>query len=245
MNDIEMLKKIIAEGKRIVFFGGAGVSCASGIPDFRGSAGLYTSQNEEYDAPPEVMLHINYAKTNPRAFFSYYRKNMVYPEAKPNEAHKALASLERAGKLQAVITQNIDGLHQLAGSRNVLELHGSVLRNYCGRCGTRYSLDYVMEADDVPKCGKCGGTVRPDVVLYGEGLDEDVFTQAQRAIYTADVLIVGGTSLTVNPAASLVRFYGGKHFIIINKTPTPYDGYAELVIREPIEKVLAEAAKGI
>ena len=245
MNDIEKLKKIIAEGKRIVFFGGAGVSTASGIPDFRGSSGLYTEAGEEYDAPPEVMLHINYARRKPREFYSYYRKNMVYADAKPNEAHKALAALERAGKLAAVVTQNIDGLHGLAGNRNVLELHGSVLRNYCARCGEKYSLEYIMAAKDVPKCEKCGGIVRPDVVLYGEGLDMDVFERAERAIYTADVLIVGGTSLTVNPAASLVNLYHGEHFIIINKSATPYDDYADMVIREPIENVLKEATKDI
>ena len=245
MTEKEKLKKIIAEGKRIVFFGGAGVSCASGIPDFRGSSGLYTEAGGEYDAPPEVMLHINYAKRKPKEFYSYYKKNMIYPAAKPNDAHKALARLERGGKLSAVVTQNIDGLHQLAGSRNVLELHGSTLRNYCARCGEKYSLEYIMASSDVPKCKKCGGIVRPDVVLYGDGLDEEVFARAEREIYLADVLIVGGTSLTVNPAASLVNMYGGNNFIIINKTPTPYDRYADMVIREPIEEVLREATEGI
>lgn len=244
MNDIKKLKKIVSEAERIVFFGGAGVSCASGIPDFRSSSGLY-SERDKYGEAPEKILHINYAQRNPELFYEYYKENMVYPDAKPNEAHFALARLERAGKLRGVITQNIDGLHQLAGSRNVMELHGSVLRNYCGRCGEDYSLDYVMSAENVPICKKCGGIVRPDVVLYGEGLDEAVFMQAQNAIRSADVLIVGGTSLTVHPAASLVHAYGGDHFIIINKTPTPYDEYAELVIREPIEKVLAEATEGI
>ena len=245
MNDIEKLKKIIAEGKRIVFFGGAGVSTASGIPDFRGSKGLYTEAGDEYDAPPEVMLHINYAQRKPKEFYSYYKKNMVYSGAKPNEAHKALARLEAAGKLTAVVTQNIDGLHQLAGSRNVLELHGSTLRNYCARCGEKYPLEYIMASSDVPKCKKCGGIVRPDVVLYGEGLDMKVFERAEEAIYYADVLIVGGTSLTVNPAASLVNLYVGEHFIIINKTSTPYDRYAEMVIREPVEEVLRAATEGI
>ena len=238
MNDIEKLKKIIAEGKRIVFFGGAGVSCASGIPDFRGSKGLYKEQKKEYDAPPEAMLHISYMQRNPGAFYDYYKNNMLYPDAEPNGAHRALARLEAAGKLTAVVTQNIDGLHQLADSRNVLELHGSVLRNYCVRCAENYPLEHILAADGVPKCEKCGGIVRPDVVLYGEGLDMNVFERAEEAIYNADVLIVGGTSLTVNPAASLVHLYRGKHFIIINKTATPYDDYAEMVIREPIEEVL-------
>ena len=244
MNERERLKIIITEGKNIVFFGGAGVSCASGIPDFRGSEGLYKAKTA-YGATPEEMLHISYMRRNPRAFYDYYKSNMIYADAVPNAAHKALAHLERAGKLSAVITQNIDGLHQLAGSRNVLELHGSVLRNYCMRCGQEYPLEYITAADGVPKCTECGGIVRPDVVLYGEGLDDDVFARAEDAIYNADVLIVGGTSLTVNPAAFLVTLYRGDHFIIINKTPTPYDAYAEMIIREPIEEVLAEATQDI
>ncbi len=244
MNGIERLKKIIAESENIVFFGGAGVSCASGIPDFRSSDGLYSAETE-YGEAPEEMLHIRYMQRKPKEFFEYYKSNMLYADAKPNAAHKALAELERAGKLRAVVTQNIDGLHQQAGSRNVYELHGSVARNYCMRCGCDYPLEHVINSPSVPKCRECGGIVRPDVVLYGEGLDGFVFAAAERAIAEADVLIVGGTSLTVNPAASLVAYFGGKHFIIINKTPTPYDSYAEMVIREPIEKVLAEAVKGI
>ena len=237
MNDIEKLKKIVKEAKRIVFFGGAGVSVPSGIPDFRGSGGLYTDPHG-CEVPPEVILSIDYAKDNPEAFYDYYKKNMVYPDAKPNGAHKALAKLEKEGKLAAVVTQNIDGLHTDAGSETVYELHGSVLKNYCVKCGRKYPLSYVMESEGVPKCKKCGSTVRPDVVLYGEGLDAQTMTYASRAIYLADVLIVGGTSLTVNPAASLVNMYGGEHFIIINKSLTPYDRYAELVIRESIDTVL-------
>ena len=237
MNDIEKLKKIVKEAKRIVFFGGAGVSVPSGIPDFRGSGGHYTDPHG-CEVPPEVILSIDYAKDNPEAFYDYYKKNMVYPDAKPNGAHKALAKLEKEGKLSAVVTQNIDGLHTDAGSETVYELHGSVLKNYCVKCGRKYPLSYVMESEGVPKCKKCGSTVRPDVVLYGEGLDAQTMTYASRAIYLADVLIVGGTSLTVNPAASLVNMYGGEHFIIINNSPTPYDRYAELVIRESIDTVL-------
>ena len=227
-NDIEKLKKIVKEAKRIVFFGGAGVSVPSGIPDFRGSGGLYTDPHGG-EVPPEVILSIDYAKDNPEAFYGYYKKNMVYPDAKPNGAHKALAKLEKEGKLSAVVTQNIDGLHTDAGSEMVYELHGSVLKNYCVKCGRKYPLSYVMESEGVPKCEKCGSTVRPDVVLYGEGLDAQTMTYASRAIYLADVLIVGGTSLTVNPAASLGNMYGGEHFIIINKfTNTSYSISAHL-----------------
>ena len=244
MNETEKLKKIIAESENIVFFGGAGVSCASGIPDFRSSSGLYSCETEHGESPEEI-LHIRYLQRKPAEFFRYYKSNMLYPDAKPNEAHRALAALEKTGKLRAVVTQNIDGLHQAAGSRTVYELHGSVARNYCVRCGCEHSPEYVINSPSVPKCSKCGGIVRPDVVLYGEGLDGYVFSAAERAIAEADVLIVGGTSLTVNPAASLVAYFGGKHFIIINKTPTPYDDYAEMVIREPIEEVLAEAVEDI
>ena len=244
MNDIEKLEKIISESENIVFFGGAGVSCASGIPDFRGNNGLYNGKND-CGATPEEILHISYMQKNPKAFYEYYKSNMIYPNAKPNAAHTALAKLEKAGKLRAVVTQNIDGLHQRAGSHNVFELHGTVEHNYCIRCGYEYLLDHIINAPLVPKCSYCGGMVRPDVVLYGEGLDGYVFKGAARAISEADVLIVGGTSLTVNPAASLVNYYGGEHLIIINNTPTPYDIYAEIVIGEPIEKVLSEAVKNI
>lgn len=238
MTDIEKLKKIVKKAKNIVFFGGAGVSTSSGIPDFRGTGGLYTDADGD-DIPPELILSIDYAKNNTEKFYEYYKNNMIYPDAKPNGAHIALAKLEKAGKLSAVITQNIDGLHTEAGSKNVLELHGSVLKNYCVNCGKAHSLEYVMQSEGVPTCELCGAKVRPDVVLYGEGLDEDTMMEAGEAIYNADVLIVGGTSLTVNPAASFVRLYRGDHLIIINKTPTPYDCYAELIIRDPIDEVLS------
>jgi NAD-dependent deacetylase len=244
MNELDIVKSIVDEAERVVFFGGAGVSCASGIPDFRSSDGLYSAETEHGERPEE-MLHISYLQRKPKEFFEYYKSSMLYPDAKPNAAHKALAKLEKMGKLRAVVTQNIDGLHGEAGSGTVYELHGSVARNYCIHCGSEHSLEYVVNSPSVPKCGKCGGIVRPDVVLYGEGLDGYVFAAAERAIASADVLIVGGTSLTVNPAASLVAYFGGEHFIIINKTPTPYDLYAEMIIREPIEEVLAEAVEGI
>ena len=187
--------------------------------------------------PPEKILSIGYFNEFPREFYRYYKKNMIYPKAEPNAAHIALARLEKEGKLSAVVTQNIDGLHQKAGSQNVMELHGSCLRNYCVKCGKKYDIDYVLQSDGLPLC-TCGGIVRPDVVLYGEGLDGYTWTRAENAIYNADVLIVGGTSLTVYPAASLVDNYKGSHLVIINKSTTPYDRYAQLVIREPIGETL-------
>jgi NAD-dependent deacetylase len=239
MNDIQEIKKIISEAENIVFFGGAGVSTDSGIPDFRGNGGLYTDV-EEFDEEPETILSATYLHRYPSRFYRYYRNHMVYPYAEPNDAHYALARLEEQGKLSAVITQNIDGLHQAAGSRNVIELHGSTRKNYCIRCGKQYGLSYVLEFDDIPRCSECNAVVRPDVVLYGESLDNEAFSRAEEAIYTADVLIVGGTSLTVFPAASLVDEFVGEHLIIINKSPTPYDEYAEYVIREPISEVMEE-----
>ena len=230
------LRNIIKEAKKIVFFGGAGVSKGSGIPDFRGTGGLYTQGG--YSESPEEMLSSTYLRRCPEKFFSYYKNNMLYPDAKPNAAHLTLAKWEREGKLTSVITQNVDGLHQMAGSKNVIELHGSVLRNYCVSCGESHPLSHVLESDGVPRCRVCGAVVRPDVVLYGENLDGAAFMQAQYDIAEADVLIVGGTSLTVYPAAGLVQYFRGEHFIIINQTPTPYDSYAEYIIREPIEKVL-------
>ena len=232
------LPQIIKNAKKIVFFGGAGVSTGSGIPDFRGSGGLYTEG--AFEESPEELLSGTYLRKYPEKFYAYYKKNMLYPGAKPNAAHLKLAEWEREGKLTSVITQNIDGLHQAAGSKNVIELHGSVLRNYCVSCGEMHSLSYVTEANGVPRCRVCGGIVRPDVVLYGEGLDGAAFMQAQNDIAEADVLIVGGTSLTVYPAAGLLQYYRGDHLIIINRTRTPYDPWAEYVIREPIEEVFAE-----
>lgn len=233
------LKNIAAAAENIVFFGGAGVSTASGIPDFRGSGGLYTDYESE-DEPPETVLSGAYLCRYPERFFAYYKTHMLYPGAEPNDAHYALAELERCGKLRALITQNIDGLHREAGSRNVIELHGSVKRNYCTHCGREYPLSFILESDGVPRCKRCGALVRPDVVLYGEGLDGGSYGAAEDAIAEADILIVGGTSLTVQPAASLVEVFCGEHMIIINRTPTPYDDYAEFVIREPIEQVLRE-----
>ena len=230
------LKNIIKEAKRIVFFGGAGVSKGSGIPDFRGAGGLYTQGG--YAESPEEMLSSTYLRRCPEKFFSYYKSNLLYPNAKPNAAHLTLAKWEREGKLTSVITQNVDGLHQMAGSKNVIELHGSSLRNYCVSCGEMHPLSHILESDGVPRCRVCGAVVRPDVVLYGENLDGAAFMQAQEDIACADVLIVGGTSLTVYPASGLVQHFRGEHFIIINQTRTPYDSYAEIIIREPIEKVL-------
>ena len=230
-------RKVIKEAKKIVFFGGAGVSKGSGIPDFRGAGGLYTQGG--YSESPEEMLSNTYLRKYPEKFFAYYKNHMLYPDAKPNAAHLTLAKWEREGKLTSVITQNVDGLHQMAGSKNVVELHGSALRNYCVSCGEMHPLAHILESDGVPRCRVCGAVVRPDVVLYGEGLDGVAFMQAQNDIAEADVLIVGGTSLTVYPAAGLVQHFRGEHFIIINQTPTPYDSWAEYVIREPIEDVLA------
>ncbi len=237
MNELDVIKKLVDGSNSTVFFGGAGVSTASGIPDFRGNNGLYKIESE-YGAPPEEILSGRYLHKDPERFYKYYRENMLYPSAEPNGAHKALARLERLGKLTAVITQNIDGLHQAAGSDKVIELHGSVLRNYCLECRREYSLEDIIESSGVPHCTLCGSIVRPDVTLYGEALDLNAFYEAEEACINADVLIVGGTSLTVNPAASLVGTYKGDHLIIINKSPTPYDRYAEYVIREPIEEAL-------
>ena len=233
MYEIEELRRIIDKAKRIVFFGGAGVSTESGIPDFRGTGGIYTGKDD-----PGTILRTSYLLRNPEDFYRYYRQNMLYPSAMPNPAHFALAELEKTGKLTGVITQNIDGLHQAAGSSNVFELHGSVHRNYCVRCGKQHSLDYILETDGVPRCSACGGLVRPDVVMFGESLDNNAFFGAQEAAYYADVMIVGGTSLTVYPAASLVEEFAGDHLIIINKTPTPMDENAEFVLRESISEVL-------
>ncbi len=228
---MQAIKQIVHNAHHVVFFGGAGVSTDSGIPDFRGNGGLYTGK-----AGAEYLLSVTCLLQEPQLFFDFYRKSMVYPDARPNAAHLALAKLERQGKLKAVITQNIDGLHQLAGSRTVYELHGTTTRCYCARCGKLYSGNTAMQMGDIPRCTVCGGTVRPDVVLYGEGLDAAVFTAAQQAVCQADVLIVGGTSLTVQPAASLLADFNGQHMIIVNRTPTPYDDCAEYVIRDGLSE---------
>lgn len=238
----EALKKIIDESGNIVFFGGAGVSTESGIPDFRSEKGLYKARTE-YGLSPEELLDTWFFRKDPRIFYDYYKKNLIAPWAKPNKAHLALAKLEEMGKLKAVITQNIDGLHQMAGSKNVLELHGSVLRNRCTRCGKHYDLDYIMDEknckDGVPFCG-CGAMIKPEVVLYGESLDDRVIKQSIEAIQNADVLIVGGTSLVVYPAAGFVHFYRGDKLVLINLSETGMDDEASLIVRAPIGEVLGE-----
>ncbi|NLX71336.1 MAG: NAD-dependent protein deacylase [Clostridiales bacterium] len=236
---MDKLKRIIMESDNIVFFGGAGVSTESQIPDFRSADGLY-SEKDKKSYPPEVMLSYSFFISHPEEFYEFYKSKMIYKDAKPNPAHIALAKLEEQGKLKSVITQNIDGLHQAAGSKNVLELHGSVHRNYCMECGKNYDLDYVLNSQSViPKCEKCGGMVRPDVVLYEESLDTDVLYKSIDYISQADVLIVGGTSLVVYPAAGLVDYYRGDKLVLINKTATPYDRKANIVIHDSIGKVLS------
>ena len=234
---MEILKQWIEESESIVFFGGAGVSTESGIPDFRSVDGLY---HQQYDYPPETIISHSFYVRNPEEFYRFYKDRMLFPQAKPNRAHLALAKLEQEGKLKAVITQNIDGLHQAAGSREVLELHGSVHRNYCARCGQFYDLDYVINSQGVPKCS-CGGTVKPDVVLYEEGLDDRTLRRSISYIRNADMLIVGGTSLVVYPAAGLIDYYQGKRLVLINKDATARDSMADLVINEKIGQVLGEA----
>ena len=231
---VKTLKDWIDHSENIVFFGGAGVSTESGIPDFRSTDGLY---NQEYDYPPETILSHSFYEVNPEEFFRFYRNKMLYLDAQPNAAHKKLAEWEAAGKLKAVITQNIDGLHQRAGSRNVLELHGSVLRNYCARCGAFHGVEDIVNSAGVPRC-RCGGIIKPDVVLYEEGLSEDVLARSVSAIRQADVLIIGGTSLTVYPAAGLVRYYRGNKLAVINKSALGTG--ADLTITEPIGEVMAQ-----
>ena len=228
------LQSVIDEGRRIVFFGGAGVSTESGIPDFRSADGLY---NQKYKFPPERIISHSFFMSQPEEFYRFYRDRMIFPEAKPNAAHLKLAELERAGKLSAVITQNIDGLHTAAGSRNVIELHGSVHRNHCMKCGRAYGLDFIADGEGIPRC-ECGGIVKPDVVLYEEGLDENDINRAINAIAEADVLIIGGTSLVVQPAAGLIRFFDGRRLVVINKTPTSADDEADIVIKGSIGETL-------
>lgn len=235
MDKTEKLQKIIDESENIVFFGGAGVSCESGIPDFRSQDGLY---NQKYKYPPEQIVSHTFFVHRTDEFFSFYKDKMVCPEAKPNPAHKFLAQLEKAGKLKAVITQNIDGLHQSAGSRNVFELHGSVLRNYCVRCRKFYGAEAVKNSVGVPVCD-CGGVIKPDVVLYEEGLDNRTVNGAVEAISSADTLIIGGTSLVVYPAAGFINFFKGRYLVVVNKSPTPADERANLVINEPIGEVFS------
>ena len=235
-SEIETLKTWIEASDNIVFFGGAGVSTESGIPDFRSTDGLY---HQKFEYPPETILSHTFFYQHTEYFYRFYREKMLPLEAEPNAAHRALAALERAGKLRAIVTQNIDGLHQKAGSKNVYELHGSIWRNYCTKCGKSYSAEFIRDSGGVPHCA-CGGLIKPDVVLYEEGLDEKTIKGAVRAIAEADVLIVGGTSLTVYPAAGLIRYYGGNRLVLINRDETPYDGYANLVLRDPIGRVFQQ-----
>lgn len=236
--DIEALRQILKDAKHAVFFGGAGMSTESGIPDFRGTGGLYTSEG----SGNEYYLSRRCLTVNPLGFYKFYKENMIFPDAKPNRAHYALAKLEGKGIIKAVITQNIDGLHQAAGSQRVIELHGTVSRSYCMRCGKIFEREYVDEQSGVPKCSKCGGIVRPDVTLYGESLDGFTFRDAENEVAAADVLIVGGSSLTVFPAASLVENYEGR-LIIINYSPTAYDSSADHVIHESVSDVLWELSE--
>ncbi len=234
--EIEILQQMIDASSRIVFFGGAGVSTESGIPDFRSVDGLY---NQQYDYPPETILSHTFYMKRPDEFFRFYRDKMLCLDAKPNTAHKVLAKLEAQGKLTAVVTQNIDGLHQAAGSRKVLELHGSVLRNYCEKCGAFHAVEEIVDSTGVPAC-TCGGRIKPDVVLYEEGLDQSILQESVRVISEADMLIIGGTSLAVYPAAGLIDYYQGNRLVLINKTPTQRDTKADLVITGSIGEVFAQ-----
>lgn len=232
---IAQFKQWIDNSDNVVFFGGAGVSTESGIPDFRSVDGLY---NQSYDYPPETILSHTFYIRKPEEFFRFYRDKMLFPDAEPSMPHIKLAELEQCGKLKGVITQNIDGLHQKAGSRHVIELHGSVLRNYCERCGEFYGLDTIINSEGVPTC-KCGGRIKPDVVLYEEGLDENNINEAVRLIKESDILVVGGTSLGVYPAAGLIDYYRGDKLVLINKSSTPYDKKANLLIQDSLGKVFS------
>ena len=233
---VPQLEELIRDSSNIVFFGGAGVSTESGIPDFRSVDGLY---HQKFDYPPEVMLSHSFFLRHTEEFYRFYREKLIVHGAKPNAAHLRLAALEREGKLKAVVTQNIDGLHQAAGSRCVYELHGSTLRNYCMKCGKFYDVDFIDKSEGVPRCTECGGIVKPDVVLYEEGLDPDTLEGAVRAIQGADLLIVGGTSLAVYPAAGLLQYFRGRNLVVINKQPTPADRMASLVLNMPIGRALS------
>ena len=234
--EIAKLKEIVSQSDNIVFFGGAGVSTESGIPDFRSVDGLY---NQKYKYPPETIISHSFFVRNPEEFYRFYKDKMIFKDAMPNDAHKKLAELEKNGKLKAVITQNIDGLHQKAGSKNVIELHGSVHRNYCTRCHKFYDLDFVADSEGIPVC-ECGGIIKPDVVLYEEGLNDQDIEDAIRYISEADTLIIGGTSLVVYPAAGLIRYFRGKNLVVINMSPTQTDSQADLLISDKIGKVLSQ-----
>lgn len=237
MKNLETLRQWIAEAERIVFFGGAGVSTESGIPDFRSVDGLY---HQKFDYPPEVILSHSFFQRDPEAFYRFYREKMLPLEAQPNAAHRKLAQWERDGKLLAVVTQNIDGLHQAAGSQKVFELHGSVHRNYCTKCHGLFGPEYVRDHAPLPLCDRCGGLIKPDVVLYEESLDDACIRGAVDAIAQADLLMVGGTSLTVYPAAGLIRYYRGHRLVLVNRDATPYDSEANLVLRDPIGQVFSQ-----
>jgi NAD-dependent deacetylase len=234
---VKELEEIIRHSENIVFFGGAGVSTESGIPDFRSVDGLY---HQKYDYPPETILSHTFWEQKPEEFYRFYRDKLIVRGAKPNPAHLRLAKLEREGKLKAVVTQNIDGLHQAAGSKNVFELHGSTLRNYCTGCGKFYDAEFIAQSTGVPRCTACGAIIKPDVVLYEEGLDDQVVSGAVQAIRRADTLLIGGTSLVVYPAAGLVNYFRGQHLVVINMQPTAADRRADLCIAQPIGKVLSE-----
>lgn len=236
MTQIEQLREWVNGSDNIVFFGGAGVSTESGIPDFRSVDGLY---HQQYDYPPETILSHTFYRQRTEEFYRFYRAKMLCLDAKPNAAHKKLAIWEQEGKLKAVVTQNIDGLHQAAGSKVVLELHGSVMRNYCEQCGAFHDVEYILQSEGVPKC-KCGGSIKPDVVLYEEGLDQKTLTDAEHYISGADVLIVGGTSLAVYPAAGLLDYYRGNKLVLVNKTPTPRDSIADLVVQGSIGEIFSQ-----
>lgn len=230
----QLLNDWILDSKRLVFFGGAGVSTESGIPDFRSVDGLY---HQQYEYPPETILSHTFFEKKPEEFYRFYRKKMLCLDAKPNKAHQKLARWEQSGRLSAIVTQNIDGLHQAAGNQKVYELHGSVLRNYCVRCGKFYPVEAILESEGVPRC-TCGGIIKPDVVLYEEGLDQQTMIGAIRSIAAADLLIVAGTSLTVYPAAGMIQYFSGKHLVLINRDETPLDGAADLVLHEKVGEVL-------
>ena len=236
MSKIKELQEIIDRSNNIVFFGGAGVSTESGIPDFRSKNGIFNSI-EKYGLRPEEILSHSYYLKNTAKFYDYYKKNLIFKDAKPNAAHLKLSQLEKDGKLKAVITQNIDGLHQKAGSKNVLELHGNIYRNYCMKCGKKYSLEYILKSEGIPTC-ECGGLVKPDVVLYEESLDNTILTLSTEYISQAETLIIGGTSLVVQPAASLINYFDGENLVLINKSKTEYDHIASLVINEAIGQTL-------
>lgn len=242
--EIEQLTQILKESNNIVFFGGAGVSTESNIPDFRSSNGLWNEKLKINFTPEQLVSH-TFFMSYPDEFFEFYKDKLIYPDAKPNAAHIALAKLEQMGKLKAVVTQNIDGLHQAAGSKVVYELHGSVLRNYCMKCHAFYDEKFILASKGIPTCPKCGGRVKPDVVLYEEGLDNDIINGAVRAISHADTLIIGGTSLVVYPAAGLINYFKGKNLVLINKSSTSADNKADLVIHDAIGKVLGEVINNL